>query len=277
MAHRSNGLKTKLAVAAALLPLCWAIIAHAAGTTLQPVSVVSPKSNLSFSQYLVDKGRVDPAALENAQFRFVNSGSEPLTITRLSASCGCLQPVVYLGKQQFRPDEQKRMSLTVPPGARGVILLRVQTANQLPGAKEYYVTVESQDQAPRFTELTFRMQLPKQGLSVQPRALAFSQRSGIATEHEITVTDRRAGSDLIIKEATCASDLVDVELGPPQDDEQGVRTFGIQLKVAGVVPPGSHVTVVRIFTDDERYPELRVPIRIDGPQEVVQQASGESE
>lgn len=265
MADRLSGTKSKLLLCATLAPFVLALIAHAAGPVPREISELPPKSSLAFSQYLVDKGRVDPTSLEDARFRFFNTGTEPLEITRIKASCGCLQPIISLNDKQHRPEADGSISLKVEPGAAGEIMMRVQTANQKPGAKEYTVSVYSRDSQPRKAELLFRLDLPERGVIVRPGQMVLYQLNGVPTDHTIVVTDMR-DETLSIEGMRCTSDLVQLTVEAPRFNEHGFREFPIQMTIAGKVPPGKHVAVVRIFTNDSSYPELRVPLWIYGPE-----------
>lgn len=263
MAVHSFGKRQNLLLLAAVLsPFLLSVFAHAAGSQPRAVSV-EPKPSLAFSQYLVDKGQVDPTAQENAQFAFVNSGTEPIEITKVKASCGCLQPVVWVGEQRHRPNEDGRLSLKIKPGEQGRIVLRVQMAGQEPGAKEFTVTVDSRDRQEHSRELVFRIDLPERGVYLDRSRMVLYQRTGVATTEDVLITDMR-DDVLSIEGIQCTSDLVQAEVLQPQTNSDGFREFPIRLTVSGDVPPGKHEVFVRIFTNDADYPELRVTLWIFG-------------
>lgn len=272
MTERNSRAKMKLALATALIPLVCSIVAHAAGPTLRSFSVETPAGSLAFTQYLVDKGLVDPTTQENAKYGFVNRGITPVIMTKITASCGCLKPVVIIGDENFSPNDKDELLLPIPPGEQGMILLRVQMANQEPGDKEYTVTVETRaarsEQLHR-TDLAFRLRVPDRGVIVRPASMVLYQRGGQFPKDkapEIVVTDMR-DTPFRVEGVSCDSDLVELHVEQASVDGNGFRRFPVKLSISDHVPPGKHVTVVRIFTDDPENAELRVPLWIYGPQQ----------
>ncbi len=272
---RSGRARRRIALAAALVPLVWSVVAHAGGSKPAALTIAPPAPSLSYTQYLVDKGEVKPTAEEDAMFGFVNRGSEPVLITKIKASCGCLQPRVICGEQVFRPGEDDKLLLPIPPGEQGMIQLRVQMANQEPGQKEYTVTVDTRGVGKEQSEqtvLAFRMAIPA-SVEVQPRSMVVYQRGGtINKEQEIVVTDMRPVPFRVLG-ASCESDLVELRLEKTTANENGHRRTVVKLAFVETAPPGKNVAVVQIFTDDPDYAVVRVPLWIYGPQEENPQIS----
>lgn len=272
---QSGRAKTKLALATALIPLVCSIAAHASAPLPRPFAVKTPPATLAFTQYLVDKGLVDPTAEENARYGFVNRGNTPVIMTKISVSCGCLKPEVIVGDQRFRPNDKDELLLPIPPGEQGMILLRVQMANQEPGHHEYTLTVETRparSKESQSTDLAFQLRVPDRGVTVRPASMVLYHNGGRIEEQSITVTDMRP-DHFRVEGVSCDSDLVQLRTEDAVADENGFRRIPIKLAVSDQVPPGKHVTVVRIFTDDPEYPELRVPLWIYGPKQSNAQIS----
>lgn len=250
---------SRLLAALLVIPLALAMYAQTKGAAPRPMQSPPPLPALAFEQYLVDLQEVAPSETISARFSFRNASDRKVTITDLEPSCGCLQP--QLRKRDYAP------------GEFGDFALRVQTANQTPGLKDYRVKVKYTDPEPRECELAFRVVLPEVQVFVRPRALVFYQVTGEATEQMLTVTDLRS-KPLEIKKVECTSEYVRGEILPPEAAEGEAYQQQVKIIVQGAVPPGRHHALVRMHTDDANYREVRVPLWIFGPESSapVQQA-----
>lgn len=255
----------RLPTAGITLPFFLAVLAHFAGPRPGPVAAAPAKPALAFHQYLVDLGNVTASENVLAHFDFTNRGSHEVEITELVASCGCLQP--HLKKKVYQPDES------------GFFTLKIQTANQTAGQKEYTVTVKYNDPTPQEALVVFRVMLPDDQVLVRPIALFFYQlgnekspddsmsltKLGIAPQ-DFEVTDRRR-RHLSIVRVECSHPDVRVERQEDDVDETGTWHGRFRVSFEHGLPPGRHREVVRIHTDDpdDRYRVLRVPLYMDGP------------
>ena len=108
----------RLALLALLLPtLC---LAQAQG---QP--------RLSLPEPAYDFGRIPPSQKVSHQFKAINTGNAPLTITQLNAGCGCTSSV--LGRQTLAPGESTELEVTFnPAGLRGMAQKTVQVLSDDP-------------------------------------------------------------------------------------------------------------------------------------------------
>jgi hypothetical protein len=248
---RRPRLTQQLTAACIALPFLLAVAAHAVGSKPGPMAAAPARPALAFDQYLVDLGLAAPSEEVFAHFDFVNRGQHPVTITDIVPSCSCLKPTVK--KKDFQP------------GASGNFFVRVLTANENAGQKEYRVTVKYTDPEPRETDVTFRVMLPDNQVSVKPRALTFYQLGQEPTTEEIEVIDRRS-RHLTIKSVESSRSIAQVEVGESDIDEAGHWHGRLRVTVPGNVPPGRIDAVIHIVTDDETavYHFLRVPLMIYG-------------
>jgi hypothetical protein len=244
-------LTQRLTAAGIALPFLLALAAHAVGSKPGPMAAAPSRPALAFDQYLVDLGLAPPSEEVYAHFDFVNRGEQPVTITDLVASCSCLKPMMKKNDYQ--------------PGASGHFFVRVLTANENAGQKEYRVTVKYTDPEPREVDVTFRVVLPDNQVSVRPRALTFYQLGEEPTTQEIEVLDRRA-RHLTIESVASSRSIAHVELGESDVDEDGHWHGRLRVTVPGNLPPGRIDAVIHIVTDDENavYHFLRVPLMIYG-------------
>src|SRR5262249_37660976 len=126
-AHRR--LLTQTAPAAGIaIPFFLALAAQAIGPRPAPMAALPVRPALAFNQYLVDLGEVPPREEVDAHFDFANRGAATVKIDQLVPSCGCLQP------------QLKKM--VYEPGESGRFVVRVQTANEQAGQKEYHIGVK---------------------------------------------------------------------------------------------------------------------------------------
>lgn len=244
---------------ATTVPFFAAVVAHALGHTPAPVTPGEPPSALAFEQYLVDLGNVEPTQEVMARFGFINVGKVPVKIRKFTPSCGCLTP--QLKKREYGPNED------------GEFLLRIRTAGEALGPREFWLDVEYEDVKPREVRLTFRVSLPENQVLVRPRALVFYQFGKEATTREIVVTDNRK-EQLELFGARCETDLPSLDVRDPEVDEDGNRKIRVAVTIPGNVPPGRHRDVVTLLTNDPVYRELKVPLIIEGSPTLPNMGSG---
>lgn len=293
VASASAGLLKRLAafglLTLPLAPFAWSVVVRAAAADVES-SVSRELPALAFHQYLVDLGPLGPQApAASAHFRFVNKGGEPVRITALEPSCGCLKP--RLSRKLFQP------------GTNGGFDLTVQTAGEPAGPKEYSVRVHYTDPDPRSVTLFFRCELPDRKVVVEPRGLMFYQLNGRPASQTITVTDHRdrplcvtgveSTSPLAVatllstdsatdSPAATTAELLALNRRDPitqlashtvdGDDEatDAAPRYRVRVDVAGAIPPsssvdGRHRALIQITTDDPDFRVLQVPILIQGP------------
>jgi hypothetical protein len=249
-------------LAGAATPFALSIFFHAIGPSAQSAAGTPDKPALAFDQYLVNLGKVPPGRqFVGARFEFANSSKNAVTITDLEPSCGCLNP--QLDKRDYEPHE------------RGQFFVRVETPNEEPGAKEYFVNVRYNDPQPREALLTFKCVLPEKALLIRPKALVFYQFSGVASRREVVVTDFR-GKRFHVSGIESSTQLVQTADGTYETDESGHPQYRFSVKVSGDVPSGQSNAFLTVHTDDPDYAKLRVPLRIVGRERVIRQTSHSS-
>jgi hypothetical protein len=241
----------------AILPFITASYAHWTGSRVQESTASEAKPALAFETYLVDTGLVkETSRVVAARFRFKNQSEHTVTVKELIPSCGCLNP--RLEKKVYLPNEV------------GEFQLKMETAGESPGQKEYFVDFRYEDTQERSTRLTFKLELPIRRLVVKPKALVIYQFTPGRTTHPITVSDFRAGKDFKIVSAESTSKYAKVEIGTPEIND-GVRQQKLEVIVEDIVPPGKHNGLIVMKTNDADFPELFVPLIIQGPdQQTVQ-------
>jgi hypothetical protein len=233
----------------ALVPFGAATLArlHGSAPTLSVPRPALPA--LAFDQYLVDLGPVQPSSEVRAHFVFRHRGAYPAKILDLKPSCGCLQP--RLQKDEYAPGESD------------VLVLRVLPANEAPGKHEYFVDVKYADPEVREVRVTFRVQLPEKGISVTPPAILVYQFSDRPTVVPVVITDTRNQS-WTVHGVSVTLPFVNVAVGEPKHTAAGTFEVPLEAAVAADVPPGRHHGVITVHTDNAEYPELKIPVLVQG-------------
>jgi hypothetical protein len=211
------------------------------------------RPGLAFTQYMVNLGPVQNKRYAYAQFSFKNISDVPVVVKELKASCSCLDP--RLSKYSF------------DPGESGKFQLRVDTPNEQPGPKEYFVRMKYEDPQPREVVLTFKVVLPKSQLVVEPRSLIFYQGGTGSISREIVITDHQK-TGMHLTGVRCSSEIVSVELGKVDIDEEGNPRMRVYVTFPEEAPADSQRAVVSISTDNTQYGTLRVPVLIQGTREM---------
>ncbi len=231
------------------LPVLMALAMSCLGSHPQSMANVPELPGLAFDQYLVDLHEVAPTEEIFGYFVFQNTSPHTLTITKLEPSCGCMSPV--LKKKVYKPGES------------GEFLLRIKTALQRPGSKEFFVKVHYTDSQPRTRDVFLRAVFPKEQIYVRPMSLTFHQLGTSSVDQEIVVTDLRTTPAEIIG-VESSSDFLNVEILKPTKSKTGALQQRLRVTVPGAVPSGRQMATIKIFTDDETFHELKVPVQIFG-------------
>jgi hypothetical protein len=250
--NRVPGFVRFIVIGCALLPFLASWGVSSAGPTAQKIDQAENRPGLAFTQYMVNLGPVETKRYVHAQFSFSNTSNVPVVVKELKASCSCLNP--RLSKYTFAPGESGRF------------LLRVDTPNEQPGPKEYFVRMKYEDPEPREVVLTFKVVLPKPQLVIEPRSLIFYQRGTGAITHDIVITDLQK-TGMHLTGVRSSSELVSVELGKVDIDEEGNPRMRVYVTLPQEAPADSQRAVVTISTDNPQYGTLRVPVFIQGTQE----------
>jgi hypothetical protein len=202
-------------------------------------------ADLYFKEPIANAGSVYSGTPLVHRFTFVNQGPEAVEITEARASCGCLAPRL----------EQR----TFKPGEEGKLDLEVRTLSQAAGPHTWSVRLSYQTGG-KVCEMSLQLHARVfTEVSVEPASLnLFADK---AAGHEITLTDRRA-QPLTLTDVRISSPKVQPRLSEPARDSAGHWIRKVRLEVASDFPVGRHDEVLVIYTDDPKYPDLKVPVTI---------------
>lgn len=240
------------------VPLVWAMSAYVTGSSPRPMAAEPPRPALAFAQHVVDLGKMRSTSEAFAHFDFINRGQIPVVIRKIEPSCGCL-------KVEWQETIKRLKKSKYYPGEGGHFVVRLDTAQQKPGPLEYRIDVDYDDPEPQHVELTFRLVLPDDQVSVYPPAMLLTY-FGTTTDtvRDIEVVDRRA-HPLTIREIRCTREGL-IGIGPvtSDTDEHGFMHHRFQVTIPGNLPEGLTSARIGIYTDDKRdFPLLRVPFRVN--------------
>lgn len=230
-----------------VMPCCMSAVAWGWNPAPRAMTHTPELPALAFDQYLVDLREISPTDEVRAHFLFSNRGQTPVKITKLEPSCGCLQP--KLSKDVIRA------------GGVGSFMLRVKTALQKPGLKEFLVRVLYEDPQPREETVVLRVVFPEKQVYLRPMSLSFHQNGTSPVSQEIVLTDLRdkAVSLLGVKST---NEFFTAEVLEEGRDAEGAKFCKVRVTAAGDVPPGRHFGEIQIVTDDLQFHELSVPVQM---------------
>ena len=236
----------------ALCPVGLAILCHT-GLRSEPLSIKVPnKPALAFNQYSVDLRTIHPTTVVEASYVFQNLGSEPVRITKIETSCGCLTPHLQGARDNV-----------IDAGGQGRVIIRMQPGNTTPGKHDYAINVRYTDSEPRDIQLLLRMDIPATVWVTPPVMSFYHPRGSQPTPAEFKVSDGR-GKPFDITNVSVNTDLVEAIIGESGRTVTGNYQQSVHISVAGKLPPGRSQYTLRIQTNDVEVPELRVPILLEG-------------
>ncbi len=251
----SSRLESVGLVGVALLPLVLALMATSKLSSGRPLDSTKQIPSLAFRQYAVNLHEIPATGKISVPFSFWNRGRQPIEITKLEPSCGCLAPKLLGDRKNYAS------------GGQGIFEVQVETAREAPGPHTYSIRVHYQDEIPREEIVTFRVTVPERSVQITPPELYLYQLSDQALTTEIQVTDSR-GKKLNVVEAKPSSRHLETEILPMSASGESSVT-PIRVNVKGKLPSGSQVASVAIRTDDPDFPVIRVPVFLHGrPNEI---------
>lgn len=178
-------------------------------------------------------------------FELTHKGAGTVTITKVEAGCGCLRQTITA--QKLQPNETAKLTI------------EVNTLTQPDGPNKWQVAVTYQTDTPGMQVQTGELLLQitanlSREVSVTPPQLAFSTTG--AASQVINVADSRPKPLTVLKAASSSPHLT-VEVGP-----RGEKGQAVTVKLAADAPAGHRDEAVVLLTDDQAYPEFRVPVRV---------------
>jgi hypothetical protein len=189
-----------------------------------------------------DFGKIDPDATVSHRFKASNAGNGPLTISRLSPSCGCTSTLA--GKNILAPGESTELEITFNSYGQS-------------GSIRKSVTVFSDDPSEPTRTLTFEAEV-KPYITVTPDHVLF---------RDLARTDRRKTSVRLSSETGRAIQVNDVSLSTAPWLGVATREVGNDLWVdldllARKLPPGkltgTDTIALRLFNPQPSIVNLRV-------------------
>jgi len=191
-----------------------------------------------------DFGTVARSAKTEVRFEFDNPYAQPLHIRGVRASCGCTTPIVE--------------TETVPPGGRGSILARFNTATYT-GARSATLTVSID--RPTFTEIQLHVKgYIRSDMVTNPGEVSFGTiREGKDSSASIDI-DYAGRSDWKLLEVTAQDSFLAAKL-EEVSRSAGRAKYKLVVELNGSAPAGMLQTEVMLRTNDRNL--TRVPIKVN--------------
>ena len=214
-------------------------------TTLLILTAPRAYADVRFAETAVDVGEVRSGAPLTHRFAFVNEGPEEVEILGLRASCGCVKPRL----------EQRKFA----PGENSALVLDVHTLGEAAGDHLWQLNVSYRSgRTAHEATLDLRGRVITE-IVVQPPALTLFTTGNLA--HQLTLTDLRDRPLTVVGVRSTAAG-VKAQVTQTGQDQAGHRQVTIGLRIDPSCPEGRYEEVVSLLTDDNTYPELRVPVTV---------------
>ncbi len=214
-------------------------------STVRSVSeqpVITPKPALTFEEQVYDFGIAGPEQKIKHAFKFINTGSEPLTIIKLSPSCGCTAAL--------SPEDE------VPPGGSGKIQSTLETG-KYEGRQEATIVVHSNDPFNPETVLTIKG-IIKTGIAVVPQGVSFGNiQKGETAAAQVRVL--QLSEDTLVLERIEVNDkFLTVETS--KFSEENSRGINLNIMLNPEIPAGMFSEVITLHTNLKKYQRIDVPV-----------------
>ena len=193
-----------------------------------------------------------------APFLLRNTSDEPVTLTAVEPSCGCLAPLV--DRTAFDPAEPR----TIAPGAAAVLILRADTAREPVGPSEHTADLafRGPDGRDRHDTLKLRYAVGPHELRVDPPGVIVMQGAAATTTRTVTVTDARPDPVRVVRVLSPVDWVRAVPLGATPRPGGGVD-IPFEITITGEHAADVAVTV-EVDDPSGVYETIKLPVRARG-------------
>jgi hypothetical protein len=207
----------------------------AAGTAAGPLVCDQPE---------YDFGERDNSTEVQHTFQLRNAGDSPLTINRVLTTCGCT--AASLKQKTLQPGESVPLEVEVSlRGRKGVF--------------QKHVYVLYGDDAQKRTKLTIEG-TARERIRVSPETVPLSHSAGDQpTEATVTIQVLEAPAKFNVTSTGTDSKYLEMSL---ESSEDGMK-HTLHVRTKPPLPLGPHPAMIRIFTDNEHYPRLDIPVALN--------------
>ena len=206
-------------------------------------------ADIRFEEYTAEFGTVKIGEVPDKKlkyiFKFRNTGKKELIISRVSASCGCT--ATMLSKKNFAPGELGEIKATFNLEGR----VDRQSTN---------VYVFSNDPITPIVKLQIKATIMGRGLYVIPEAIDWGKikRKSKVVSAKIYVSPPK-DEELNAIKVNSSSKFISTEFSSIEDGDSKVLEIRIILDTNDIFP-GELNEKITIYTDNEKYPRVEVPI-----------------
>jgi hypothetical protein len=253
--------RRQFALAALAVSPCLASLVAWCSPSAPAAFASRPRAALAFSQYAINWRETQAVPSIRVHFDFRNISAEPLKITGIKPSCGCLITELAGKQRTYEPGKTGRLDVTLP------------TANEQPGRNEYTITVAYNDGEDRTTQLRFNVDLPAKSIRLEPSELYFYQYGEPLSRTVRVIDDRNRTLDVLDAKVlyfrgqgqpreAVPGELAEATVMPTEIVDGGRRAIPIQVDVAGDIDPAERIAHLVITTSDPDFKTLQVPMLI---------------
>jgi len=231
----------------AILLLALLAPAPLAGQELEPAQFIGPRA--SFDHDKVDIGIVERGAVKEVPFIITNKGDQPLRITNIDISCGCLTYNIS--------------DPTISPESKSLLMVRIATSILI-GAFEKEIYVKTNDPATPMKTLQIAG-FSRATVHADPNVFSFGTiKRANAQTRSVKLYDM-ADFGLRIKSVETSSPLLEAIYSPiePSKDKgsfEGKKGFLISVTVPPKHPLGELNEYVLVHTNLENGPTVKFPV-----------------
>ncbi len=203
---------------------------------------ISLKPALVFKEQVYDFGIAGPEQKIRHTFKFINSGSEPLKIIKLSPSCGCTVALI--------PETE------VMPGGSGEIQAVLETG-KYEGKQKATIVVHSNDPLRAEIVLTIKG-IIKTGIAVVPQGISFGNiQKGETAAARVRVL-QLSDAPLVLEKIELNDKFLTVETS--EFGEENSRGINIYIILKPEIPAGMFSEVITLHTNLKKYQRIDVPV-----------------
>ena len=201
-----------------------------------------PQPHMAFEELDYDFGIAGPGDRITHIFKFTNTGSEPLQITRVSTSCGCT--AALLSKKE------------ISPGSSGEIRTVFET-KRFEGEQETTITVHSNDPDDPKIELTIIGTI-KRDVAVVPQGINFGDvEKGKAVTSRVRLL-QLSQNKLVLHRIEVNEKYLNATTS--RFREENSRGINIDITLKSEAQVGALNEVITLHTNLKRRPRIDVPV-----------------
>jgi hypothetical protein len=199
-----------------------------------------------FEERSKDFGSVPRGPLLSHSFRFTNKTQQPVHISGVRVSCGCV--AASAAQDQVGPGQSSEIKATMD-------------TRRFTGAKS--VTIYVRFDQPQWEEVHLTVQANgRNDLTINPESMAFGRiKKGTASSASVNLTIL-GGSGWVVTDAQTESNYIKTSLKEVRRDSAEV-SYQLTATIRADTPSGKWYSDIWVNTNDQSMPKIRVPLTVE--------------